>query len=33
MQWNKVQKFINIDIYSPEITNPKFLKPVKNKLI
>ena len=26
--WNKVQKFINIDIYSPEMTYPKFLKSV-----
>ena len=27
-QWNKVQKFIDIDIYSPEMTYPKFLKPL-----
>ena len=26
-QWNEVQKFIDIDIYSPEMTYPKFLKP------
>ena len=27
-QWNEVQKFIDIDIYSPEMTYPKFLKSV-----
>ena len=27
-QWNEVQKFIDIDIYSPEITYLKFLKSV-----
>ena len=26
--WNEVQKFIKIDIYSPEMTCPKFLKSV-----
>ena len=27
-QWNKVQKIIDIDIYSPEMTYPKFRKSV-----
>ena len=26
--WNEVQEFINIGIYSPEVTYPKFLKSV-----
>ena len=29
-QWNEIQNFIKIDIYSPKMTYSKFLKSVKN---
>ena len=29
-QWNKIQNFIKIDIYSPKMTYSKFLKSVEN---